>query len=101
MFMHFHSMKVCRPKSGDGNRSKDSSRPPEAAARQFLAQLIGAQLAKCAGWGGNERRPTHLEVDHIIPWTEDGPAELATSKPCVQPVTGGRAPGPNPSYNSG
>ena len=76
MFMHFHSVKVCRPKSGDGNRSKGSRRPPEAAARQFVAQLIGAQLAKCDGWGADERRPTHLEVDHIIPWLENGPAEL-------------------------
>ena len=57
-------------------RSKGGRRPPEATARKFLAQLIEAQLAKCAGCGANERRPTHLEVDHIIPWTEGGPTEL-------------------------
>jgi hypothetical protein len=61
------SVKDYKPRSGGGNRGKGGMRPTEATARKFLPQLIEAQLAKCAGCGANERRPTHLEVDHIVP----------------------------------
>ena len=76
LLMDYNSIKDYKPKSGSGNRGKGGRRPPEATARKFLPQLIEAQLAKCAGCGANERRPTHLEVDHIVPWLEGGPTEL-------------------------
>ena len=65
-----------KPRPGSTNLSRGSNRPPDTTAREFLPQLIEAQFAKCAGCGSNERRFTHLEVDHIIPWFEGGPTEL-------------------------
>ena len=76
LLMGDFSVKDYKPRPVSATRSKGGRRPAEAAARQFLPQLIEAQFAKCAGCGANERRPTHLEVDHIIPWLVGGPTEL-------------------------
>ena len=76
LLMDYHSVKDYKPRPGSADRSKGSKRPAEATARQFLPRLIETQLAKCAGCGANERRSTHLEVDHVIPWTEGGSTEL-------------------------
>ena len=70
------SVKDYKPRPGGEPPRKDSRRSVEATARNFLPQLIETQLAKCSGCGANERRPTHLEVDHIIPWGEGGPTAL-------------------------
>ena len=70
------SVKDYKPRPGGEPPRKGSRRSAEATARNFLPQLIETQLAKCSGCGANERRPTHLEVDHIIPWGEGGPTAL-------------------------
>ena len=99
--MDDHSVKDYKPRAGSAARSKGSGRPSDTTARKFLPQLIEAQLAKCAGCGANERWPTHLEVDHIIPWTEDGPTELGNLQALCMAWHRRKGPGPRPSCGSG